>query len=188
VWTLTQRAQTIENVTESSQTCLQHPNQSLIILCRAVHAALQSGDYAALLAKDQLQQVQAAGIAFQVSELCCHIRSQPGHGVADCRCLLTVGASRRGFRRARSRLHPRSSCTPTQLPTTRHGRRHIQTESCGGRCHSSPESAASQLLTSRLFLSTCLITDLSQPPSICMCCQPPAAICTSNLWDDDLCT
>jgi hypothetical protein len=37
--------------------------------CRAVDAALQEGDFAALLARDQLRQVQAAGRAFQVCVL-----------------------------------------------------------------------------------------------------------------------
>ena len=48
-----------------------------MLLCRDVFAALLSGDYAALLAKDQLQQVQAAGSAFQVRQRCRHVRSQP---------------------------------------------------------------------------------------------------------------
>lgn len=64
-----------------------------MILRRDVYAALQSGDYAALLAKDQLQQVQAAGSAFQVRERCRHVRSQPRHRVADSQCWTSAGVS-----------------------------------------------------------------------------------------------
>ena len=89
------------------------------MLCRAVIAALQTGDYAALLAKDQLRQVQATKSAFQVSQLCRGVCLQPLRRLLMVRLEQSQGFEEGEIRFAPTfKLYPNSAAyNPARTPS-----------------------------------------------------------------------